>query len=471
MISLTAQIDIDLRPARRPVTAGANSPVSRADTGRRRATGRRGGYTLVFFVMIVFAFMALAAVVIDLGLARLTQRQMQSAVDAAALEGLRLRDDPRIALDPVARDEHRRQMASQLVACTFDDDLDLADDAQYLGAGPSVDLVGGFGPPELSASQQIVLPDPPVWEPRRADGTRGLELNLDNEPYGDIVAGQFVEGEPGTERLDYDRADFAEGLGDSALLVRLRRTNNFSGLDSAEGISSMGSPLPYLFGRAALISGPNPEQGYSPRYHGISVRAAAIADARRVLSVGFASPEDDLPGALPIVIRIEAWGTSPIAGQLPVGEPVSLQVDGDGGLWLLTATGDLVEVGYFVELEDQGLGAAVSLGDQPSPLTGLGAPDAYLVRLMATLPTGAPFGYVPVVTESGMIAGFGYADQIARDPDRPQSALVLTKRTEKVAPENASAVLSEPLPNNSLTELLQTHSIMQHPLLAPILAR
>jgi len=421
--------------------------------------------------MIVFAFMALAAVVIDLGVARVAQRQMQSAVDAAALEGLRLRDDPRIDSDPMVRDEHRRQMASRLVAYAFDDDLELADDAQYLGAWPMVELVDGFGPPGLSASQRIVLPDPPVWEPRRADGTRGLELNLDNEPYGDMVAGKFIEGQPGNERLDYDRIDFDERQGDSAFLVRLRRTNNFSGVDFAEGISSMGPPLPYLFGRGALISGPNPEEGYSPRYHGISVRAAAIADARPALSVGFPLPEYDLAGVSPIVIRLEMWGTSSAPGSLPVGEPVSLDVDADGRLWLVTTAGDSVEVGYFIQLEDRGLGAAVSLGDQPLALAGSGSPEAYLARLMATLPPGTPLGYVPVVTDSGVIVGFGYADQIGRDPDRPQSALVLTKRAAKIAPENVSAVMSEPLPNNGLVELLEAHSTMQHPLLAPILAR
>ena len=39
--------------------------------------------------MMFFGLLGLAALVIDLGFARLTQRQMQSAVDSAALEGLR----------------------------------------------------------------------------------------------------------------------------------------------------------------------------------------------------------------------------------------------------------------------------------------------------------------------------------------------------------------------------------------------
>ena len=39
--------------------------------------------------MMFFGLMGLAALVIDMGFARLAQRQMQTAVDSAALEGLR----------------------------------------------------------------------------------------------------------------------------------------------------------------------------------------------------------------------------------------------------------------------------------------------------------------------------------------------------------------------------------------------
>ena len=61
-------------------------------TGLFSARSHRGGYTLVFFAMLMFALMGLAALVIDIGFARLTQRQMQTAVDSAALEGLRWKD-------------------------------------------------------------------------------------------------------------------------------------------------------------------------------------------------------------------------------------------------------------------------------------------------------------------------------------------------------------------------------------------
>ena len=47
----------------------------------------RAGYALVLFVMMFFGLMGLAALVIDIGFVRLAQRQMQTAVDSAALEG------------------------------------------------------------------------------------------------------------------------------------------------------------------------------------------------------------------------------------------------------------------------------------------------------------------------------------------------------------------------------------------------
>ena len=59
---------------------------------RQRRRPDRAGYALVLFVMMFFGLMGLAALVIDLGFARLAQRQMQTAVDSAALEGLRWRD-------------------------------------------------------------------------------------------------------------------------------------------------------------------------------------------------------------------------------------------------------------------------------------------------------------------------------------------------------------------------------------------
>ena len=135
----------------------------------------RAGYALVLFLMMVFGLMGLAALVIDLGFARLAQRQMQTAVDSAALEGLRLARFLATGIRPVIQldglrgmsakylqhqisrrwtNKARRWVASQMAANTFDDDLDPTngDTGQY-GAGPVVDFTGGVGPTELAASQ------------------------------------------------------------------------------------------------------------------------------------------------------------------------------------------------------------------------------------------------------------------------------------------------------------------------------
>src|SRR5918995_462469 len=59
----------------------------------RQRRSQRAGFTLVYVVLMLFGLLALAALVIDVGFARLTQRQMQTATDTAALEALRFRDE------------------------------------------------------------------------------------------------------------------------------------------------------------------------------------------------------------------------------------------------------------------------------------------------------------------------------------------------------------------------------------------
>src|SRR5262249_52619107 len=83
--------------------------------GRRE----RRGTALVYLPLLLFALLALASLVIDLGWARAAQRQMQTAVDAAALEGLR----------------GQNADANALAAWTFDDDFDPSADARSFGAG------------------------------------------------------------------------------------------------------------------------------------------------------------------------------------------------------------------------------------------------------------------------------------------------------------------------------------------------
>ena len=117
----------------------------------RPSNSRRSGTILILVVMVVFALMALAALTIDLGLARWTQRQMQTAVDSAALEGLRLSDPDYPNAAGMA--------ASAMVTNVFIDNYQAAtgSDRYQFGAGPNLTLSGGIplGNPGFSAAQYI----------------------------------------------------------------------------------------------------------------------------------------------------------------------------------------------------------------------------------------------------------------------------------------------------------------------------
>jgi len=106
---------------------------------------------LVQFALLVFVLAGVLALVIDVGYTRLTQAQMQSAADTAALEGLRRRDvgvpnaAGQIVNDAFASDCQRRASANRLVHYTFDDDFNAANgDLDYqFGAGPIIAHDGG----------------------------------------------------------------------------------------------------------------------------------------------------------------------------------------------------------------------------------------------------------------------------------------------------------------------------------------
>src|SRR5262249_6380441 len=121
------------------------------------------------------------SLIVDMGYARLTQAQMQNAADAAALQGLRMRNiDP----DPGASDLQRRTAANQVARFVFDDDLDPTNgDPDYnFGAGPIIDLTDGST--ALHGGQTARVPDVRVYKP-------DLQLNQSNEVHGDMVSGTF----------------------------------------------------------------------------------------------------------------------------------------------------------------------------------------------------------------------------------------------------------------------------------------
>ena len=303
----------------------------------------REGYALVLFVMMFFGLMGLAALVIDMGFARLAQRQMQTAVDSAALEGLR--NDPTGA---------GRQQASQIVANMFTDYTDSSGATVHYGAGPVVNFSGGIGPTELAASQLMQPGSPPVYQPG------GLQLNSGDAVNGDMRAGQYGlntgsgqdaayptqatadEGGDTNHPADnpYSRRDFFQpqsGTTSNAFLVRMRRTSDTSGIDNDADISSGGSQglpsgqyntIPFLFGRGGMIH-KDPASAYSPRQQGLTIRATAIAAAgdnisfdggKTSYSAGRAKAAGppyhgvdannnpvNIPGVTPFAVKADAW--------------------------------------------------------------------------------------------------------------------------------------------------------------------
>ncbi len=163
-------------------------------------------------------------------------------------------------------------------------------------AGPVLQITGGVG--DANAFQTITPPkagDIVVYKP-------AVQLNLDNNPVGDLVAlnagvnADFPAETIGNELDNYQQKNFIAADKSAApqadsFLVRLRRTKDTHGnirnpVDNQAGISTSGNALPLIFAQGSLVAGKDPTQGYSPRHHGITVCATAIAQGSRACPLG-----------------------------------------------------------------------------------------------------------------------------------------------------------------------------------------
>lgn len=296
---------------------------------------RRRGVALVMFVMLVFGFMAIAALCIDMGMASLTQAQMQSAVDVAALEGISSRD---FFEHRGGSNLYRRNLVREMARVAFDDDLsptesDNDEDHHEYSAGPIFHLEGGMeSVPNASAT--LVVPEPGNYalaSERYLDDPE-LQINLGHFlmqgdlPQGDMVAGMYRPlGAHVEEPLTYLRGDFEsasqhttfpqsnllEGRKGLAFLVRMRRTPlangpaHLSNPDNNPLVSSAGPTIPFLFGLGSTIHAADGDD-YDPRRDGITVRATAIASAMPALTVGVL-PFDETCAAP----MIRTWESAP----------------------------------------------------------------------------------------------------------------------------------------------------------------
>jgi len=224
---------------------------------------RRGGI-LILVIMLLFAMFAIAGLLIDIGMARLTQARMQSVTDAAAIDGgwqMALGSDQTAVRDAVSNrtDELFETWAPRRLE--FEGGYDLDQDGI------------------LESSQTINTNT--LGEAIRPS----IDRNLGNEPAGDVVLGIYNETSipnvlPGLPS-GYDRGPgfIADTTTPNSILVRLRRTNE----QAIPGGTSDGN-LPYLWSRGSLL-------GFGLKGKGIAVRSESIAKLSPVTAVGSATSE------------------------------------------------------------------------------------------------------------------------------------------------------------------------------------
>ena len=318
----------------------------------------RRGYTLAFFAMLLFTFMALAALVIDIGFARLTHQQLRIAADSAAVEGLRG--------EGVLDYDERRTAARDFVHWHFDDDLDSTgtypadDDGAFdtgsgqFGGGPLVQFTGGAGDPSLAASQLMeVDSSSAVYKPQVQSGVASL-------------AGSFQ--------------------------VALRRGRNDT---PATDLFANGPAVPYLFARGTMINRQRIQAG-------IAVHGTGQAQSAAALSIGLAQDTltPPLAGLLPVTLELGYWNS------LTTGAADSQSV----------MTGEIGAAGRFftlgtVETMPLAIGRLLPSAAIPIDGTYIGYVPIYVNLTATATQRVVGFGSVQVV-----VTGSGTTASITRQP-------------------------------------------------------
>ncbi|WP_146531021.1 pilus assembly protein TadG-related protein [Novipirellula artificiosorum] len=244
---------------------------------------------MILVVMLLFALIAIAGLLIDIGMARLTQAHMQSVSDAAAIEGgwhlaIGAGADEMATRDAVVRRAAEMSESWGPHRIELEDGYDLNDDGK---------------PESAQTINRDTLGDPvrPMLDP-----------NVDNDIAGDIVLGEYVTGKvpddlPG-QPIGYDRSPAFEPSVDdpNSILVRLRRTGE-------EGIAGGTSAerLTYLWSRGSLLD-------FGLKGRGVAVRSESIAKILPVVAIGreFENPVG-LPAANQLAFDYTEWEASSFA--------------------------------------------------------------------------------------------------------------------------------------------------------------
>ena len=367
----------------------------------------RKGYTLAFFVFFLVICFALGALVIDIGFAQLTRRQLQTAANTAAKEVLYDVDSDGDGTGD------GRENARRFILGLFESDFDpTTTDQLNFGVGPDVPYYDGLQVSgDFHASRRYYLPDDLDIPPDRvAIGVYkpDLALNLGNDPAGDVVRGVYheIEGDLSRtheEQSDYTRDDFTPDPAGNSGLVRMRRTGE-TFVDPEAGTS--GPPVPFMFGRGLLSAGS--AEFWSRIERGIHVRATVIANATPARTVG---------------VRDDAYGVIGL-----------FNVQLDATLWQMTS-------GNNVPLGDSDYSAQVQLASGLS-VTSIGrlryehAPGAALNG------DGSTGGYVVLTDDvlgERLVVGFGFVSsiQVSIHDESFQREF-----PQPIAKQNASATLS-----------------------------
>jgi hypothetical protein len=236
----------------------------------------RSGAILILVVMLLFVLIAIAGLLIDVGMARLTQAHMQSVTDASAIEGGWFKA---MGTDEIAMREAvvRR-----------------ADEISESWGQRRIELDGGYDlDDDVKAESAQTFNRDTLGDPVK----QSLDLNMDNEFEGDIVTGLYDESEvpsslPG-QPVGHDLSPAFEPNAESynSILVRLRRTGE---RDIPGGVSA--ERLTFLWSRGSLLN-------FGLRGRGIAVRSESIAKMAPVVAVGD-SADGRLPTALNVAIPL-----------------------------------------------------------------------------------------------------------------------------------------------------------------------
>lgn len=422
-----------------------------------RSRARRGT-VLVWLVLLLVALLGVAALVIDVARARFAQQRMQSAVDFAAQEMLRFRDDaPPLPLLYASLDDPG--------ACSDPDDVAvvIGCHAAESGAAP--------GSPELRdhiRRKVAVLLVRRMTSPSAApEVDLNASPNLANDPAGDMVAGEFqyLAATP-DEADDYARADFTPAAGAAAptadaTLVRIRNTGETLAADA--GLS--GQRVPYLFGRGTLLAP-------AAKNDGIAVRATAIARSTRATRVGAArGGVAGIPGCLPFAVRRTVWQSAGMASAMTV----RLRIEPTGELSLVdsggaTAAGFVIDAGGISRVCEVGTRLTRDAG-----VTSAAATRAAILSRVGSTVEGEPVGFAPVVSETpgdlDRVVGFVWLGDLAAGMTSDE--LTCVPGVARIAAENATAL---PGPSGGVgvvvsPALWSEHLTFERPLMAPAGAR